>query len=136
MKSAIRFYLLTLLPAFAMADYCPAQLIQDHQGYWVSQEAPGWKSASPTPVGVTVNTNDFGGAHFSPKQQRMACVYRQSHGGWIALVSHKSRFLRIDRHARNPKNDTLAWEKDPKHQDFTCSPHNYNRQGCPFEIDH
>ena len=133
--------LLTAFPALAfcsiaIANTCPTHIIKEYNGFWVSKEAPGWKSSEQTGSNVTINTHDFGGAIYSPNQKRLACVYRSSAGFWVAFVSHVHKGFQIDRHALDDARQHHAWSWDKKHHDFACGrPNVVNLKHCQFTLN-
>lgn len=121
--------------AAGFADTCPTELKQDSQGYWFSDVKPGWKSHKPTPDNVTLDANDFGGVVYSPKRNRMACVYKASDGKWVALVSNIHHGIVIDKKAVDDSGKEPAWQYSSKHEDYACGqPSVMNVQGCQFQL--
>lgn len=134
-----RYVLTTCLMAFcaaASANTCPSKLIQSHDGHWVSTEAPGWHTSEALPHNVSIQTQDFGGAIYSPTQHRIACVYRNSKGFWTSLVSNTHRGLQIDRHALDDNGKHAAWRWDSQGKDYMCGkPTVKSASGCPFTVN-
>ena len=135
-KKGLALLSLCCFSVLALADSCPTQLIKNHEGFWVSQQAPGWKSSEHTSQNTIINTNDFGGALYSPKDKRVACVFRTSQGYWVALVSHVHKGLQIDRHMLDDAHQHRAWKWDPKHKDFVCGRPTVSKvKNCKFTIN-
>jgi len=119
------------------ANTCPTQLVKEYNGFWISQEQPGWKSSEQTGVNTTVNTKDFGGAVYSPSQKRIACVYRTSRGYWIAMVSHTHKGFQINKHALDDARKHYSWKWDPKNKDYSCGrPSVIRPKNCEFTLSH
>lgn len=130
-------FALTFCAHSALALHCPTKLGKEHDGYWVSAQAPGWRSAIQTDNKTTVNTADFGGAIFVPSQHRLACVYRTSKGYWITLISHTHKHIQIDRHQRDDSGEYAAWRWDEQTKDFSCGrPYVKSYQSCTYTISH
>jgi len=104
---------------------CPDKLFQGREGFWYAYSKPGWKSTIKTKLGVTVLSQDFAGAIFSPKNQKVACVYKTSQGKWLTMVSGQHHSFSI----QNQKN----WRLDKKHHDYICGkPHVKAMSDCRF----
>ncbi|MCH9644942.1 MAG: hypothetical protein K0U29_08475 [Gammaproteobacteria bacterium] len=115
-----------LISTASFAATCPTQLIQDHKGYWLSHEKPGWKSFRVTKHNVSVKVKNFAGAVYSQQRNRMACVYRASDGYFIALVSHKKAKI---------KPTGKNWRFNKSHGDYACGqPKVKNISGCQFNL--
>ena len=119
----------------AIAATCPTQLTQDAEGYWKSDQTPGWRSHKPTPKNVTISPNDFGGVVYSPSKKRLACVYKGTDGKWVALVSNVSSKVKIDKHAPADVGGGSAWKYNKRHNDYACGkPTVTSIASCPFEL--
>lgn len=114
--------------ATTFAGSCPKNLTQDSQGYWSSNEPPGWKSPQPTDKKVTLEAKNFGGAVYSPSKKRIACVYKDSSGKWIAILSNIYHPFNEDDLKGN------AWQYSQKHKDYICGQPKYELKDCTFEI--
>jgi hypothetical protein len=126
---------LIAISSIAFANSCPTQLHREYDGHWVSKQSPGWKSAEITPAGVTINTKDFGGAVYSPKQKRIACVYRSSKGFWVAMISHTHKGFQVNKHALDDARTATAWQWDHNHKDFNCGrPTVTKGKNCQFSL--
>lgn len=135
-KKALAAFLFISFTTVATADTCPTQFYKEYDGFWVSKQAPGWKSSEQTGSNVTINTKDFGGAVYAPTQKRLACVYRSSAGYWVAFVSHVHKGFQLDRHALDEVRKHHAWNWNNKHQDFSCGRPNVNSvKDCPFTLN-
>lgn len=118
-----------------LSSTCPIELKRGQDGYWYSDEKPGWKSHKTTPDDVTVSPNDFGGVVYSPQRHRLACVYKASDGKWLALVSNAHHGVVIDKKATDDLGTNSAWVFSKKHRDYACGhPTVKNIKGCPFEL--
>lgn len=127
---------LSIVVITGFGDTCPTQLHQEYDGHWVSTQAPGWKTAGTTGLHTLINTNDFGGAVYSPTQKRLACVYRRSDGFWIALISHTHKGFQIDKHALDDARSATAWHFDKKHHDYTCGRPTVTKiKNCLFSVN-
>jgi hypothetical protein len=116
---------------------CPKELLQDEQGHWYSYAKPGWKSPKPTPKGVSVKATDdsFGGVIYSPKHQRLACVYRASNGKWLAVVSDRDDKISVDKQAIDDTGKNPAWRFSDKYKDYACGrPYSKKIDTCKFMI--
>ena len=123
------------LSSTVVADTCPTKLERDHNGYWYSDAKPGWRSHKPTPEGVTLSAENFGGVVYSPERRRMACVYKASNGKWIALVSNIHHGILIDKKAMDDAGKNPAWQFSKQHQDYACGqPTVKNITGCQFQL--
>ncbi|WP_423063665.1 hypothetical protein [Candidiatus Paracoxiella cheracis] len=119
---------LSFTTAASFAGQCPSNLHQDSEGYWTSNDTPGWKSVKPTDTKVTVESKNFGGAIYSPTQKRIACVYKGSDGQWVALISN------VD-HPFNEDNLNLkVWTFVNKHNIYICGTPKYKLDECTFVI--
>ena len=117
----------------AMAN-CPKELYQDKQGFWHSDSDPGWKSNESTQPHPPRKIIEFGGAVFSPRLQRVACVYRTHHGEWIAMLSKKQTSVKIDQYALD-QNGNKAWAWSEQYNDYACGiPYIKNLNDCAFSI--
>lgn len=124
------------IPLTAQADTCPTQIKQDTQGYWYSEQKPGWRSHVYTSTDIKLDTHYFGGVVFSPKQQRMACVYKATNGRWLAIVSDSYDGFKIDKQAVDESGAKAAWQYSDQHSDFSCGrPSVTKLTGCPFNTD-
>ena len=135
MKNFKRYFLRTLTLVIGLgflttlfAGTCPETVSQDSQGYWVSNDSPGWKSPSPSKTGLTLNANNFGGVVYSPAKKRIACVYKDSAGNWVALLSDMYHPFNED----DLKND--VWEYSQQHKDYICGQPKNTRTECAFDI--
>ena len=65
------------LTSSAFAYTCPMNIKREQNGFWYSNEKPGWKSHKSTPPNVTLSAKDFGGVVYSPKRNRIVkeCWY-------------------------------------------------------------
>src|SRR3990167_11193580 len=97
----------------ALAETCPTHISQDQQGYWTSNDGPCWKSTEAKP-GVTLEVKDFGGVVYSPEKKRFACVYKDSTGKWVALLSS------VDHAFEKEDLKGEAWEFNPQYKDYEC----------------
>ena len=119
-----------------LANTCPTNLTQDEKGFWHSSEQPGWKSHIATPKDVTVDPKNFGGVVYSPKRQRLACVYRASNNKWIALVSDAHQGIKIDQNGKDDSGKAPAWVFSQKHSDYACGrPRVSDLSKCQFTFD-
>lgn len=119
-----------------LAYTCPTNLKQNSEGYWYSQEKPGWKSHKPTDRDVTISATDFGGVVYSPTRHRLACVYKASDGKWVALVSAVHKNIVIDKQIKDSANNSAAWKFNQQYKDFACGqPSVTNIEGCPFTFE-
>ena len=135
-KKALAALSLISLTTLAAASTCPTRLHKEYNGFWVSKQAPGWKSSEQTGTNVTINTGDFGGAVYSPSQKRLACVYRSSAGYWVAFVSHVHKGFQLNRHTLDDARKHQAWTWDKKHQDFSCGRPNVTTiKHCKFTLN-
>ncbi|PHQ81141.1 MAG: hypothetical protein COB66_02945 [Coxiella sp. (in: Bacteria)] len=135
-KNVVAVFSLAILSTTALATTCPTTMIREHDGYWVSQQTPGWKSSEQTGFKTTLNVNDFGGAIYAPAQNRMACVYRSSDGYWVALISHTHKRMHVNRHALNTARTHTAWQWDKKHKDYACGRPNVTKLSqCTFTLN-
>lgn len=117
-------------------DTCPTQLIQTHDGHWVSPNAPGWRTSTALPHQIKLNTRDFGGALYAPKQHRLACVYRSSNGLWVPLVSNQHHGIQINRHIKDKHQKKAAWKWNSLTKDFTCGrPTVTSPESCQFTVN-
>jgi len=114
--------------SISFANHCPSKLHQDSKGYWTSNDEPGWKSVKPTASHVTLEPNNFGGAIYSPKQRRMACVYKSSEGKWIALVSN------INHPFNQDDLNMEVWTHAKKQNIYICGTPKYKLKDCTFEV--
>ena len=123
------------LSTLSIANTCPTELKRDHEGYWYSDEKPGWKAHKKTPDGVTIKVADFGGVVYSPQRHRMACVYKASDGKWVALVSSPHNGILINKKATNDPGNGPAWEFSKQHKDYACGhPTVTDIKGCEFQL--
>lgn len=124
------------LSGTAFTYTCPTSFKQESDGFWYSQEKPGWKSHKSTSPGITIKTTDFGGVVYSPSRHRLACVYKASDNQWIALVSSMHEGIMIDKQVKDEKGNGLAWRYSEKHKDYACGkPLVSNIDGCPFTFE-
>jgi hypothetical protein len=122
--------LFSLLLSSAWAATCPTELMQQHQGYWLSHQQPGWKSNSPTEHNISVNSEQFTGVVYSPKRQRLACVYRTSDGKFLALISNKHRTIKI-----NTGAEQAVWHYHKDKKDYSCGKPGVKKiSGCTFQL--
>jgi len=120
----------------AFAATCPTDLQRNHNGFWFSDTKPGWKSHRATKNGITVSSDNFGGVVYSPKRNRMACVYKASNGKWVALVSNMHQGINIDKAAADDKGKGPAWRYSSKHKDYACGRPTVTRiSGCSFQLE-
>lgn len=135
-KKALAVFSLAAITTLAVGNTCPTHFYKEHDGFWVSQEAPGWKSSEQSGTNVTINTKDFGGAVYAPNQRRLACVYRSSVGYWVAFVSHVHKGFQVNRHALDDARKHHAWTWDAKHKDFSCGrPNVTSIKNCKFTLN-
>lgn len=111
----------------ALADTCPTNLSQDSKGFWTSTEAPGWKSTDGKP-GVTIDIKDFGGVVYSPEKKRIACVYKDSTGEWVVLLSS------VDHAFEKEDLKGNAWEFNEKYKDYECGTPKSTLKDCTFDV--
>lgn len=124
-----------VLSMTASAKTCPTDLKKDHQGYWYSDSAPGWKSHKPTHGDVIIDPNNFGGAVYSPQRNRIACVYKASNGKWMALVSNIHNKITIDKQTADSSGSRAAWKYNPTHKDYACGlPSVKKLSKCRFDL--
>jgi len=127
---------LTLVAIGSSAATCPTKVERNDEGYWESEQAPGWRSFHKTAEGVSLDVSYFGGVVFSPRHRRMACVYKTSDGQWLALVSEQRNNFRIDKQAMDDSGTRAAWVWNDQHQDYSCGrPHVSDPKRCTFEFD-
>jgi hypothetical protein len=139
MKNQIRHNLLVqtsiilaLSMPLAMASTCPTELLQQHQGRWVSHAPPGWLSNTSTEHGMQVDPNNFEGVVYSPKQQRLACVYKVSNGALIAMISNKDKKLKLT-YVAGKKHQ--PWHYHKNKNDYSCGKPQINKiSGCHFKL--
>lgn len=125
----------SLMATTAMAATCPTELQRNADGYWMSSQAPGWKSHKKTAPGVTINAKNFGGVVYSPKRQRLACVYRTSDDKWLSLVSERHTGISINRKSMDKTGNKPAWKFSEKHGDYACgTPSVMKISGCEFNF--
>ncbi len=114
--------------ASALAVTCPTALHQDSNGYWTSNDTPGWKSHRPTDKNITLESKNFGGAVYSPQKKRIACVYKGSDGNWVALLSS----------VYHPFNEDdlkgTGWEFSQQHKDYVCGQPKSGINDCGFNV--
>ncbi len=126
---------ITLLTTSSYASTCPTVFKQGPQGYWHSIEEPGFRSHQSTKPGITISATDFGGAVYSPKHQRIACVYKASNDKWIAFVSNHNQNIKINQPIQSSHGET-AWQYSPTHKDYTCGkPRVSDLSKCEFQIE-
>jgi hypothetical protein len=113
------------IPVFA--DTCPTNISQDSKGFWTSNEAPGWKSTEGKP-GVTLDIKDFGGVVYSPEKKRIACVYKDSTGEWVVLLSS------VDHAFEKEDLQGTAWEYNDKYKDYECGTPKSALKDCVFNV--
>ncbi len=112
----------------SLATLCPTHFNHDQNGYWTSNEHPGWKSHRPTNANVTLDPKDFGGAVYSPQKKRIACVYKASDGNWVALLSSIY-------HPFNEDDLTgKGWEFSQEHKDYICGQPKSGIYDCDFKV--
>lgn len=111
----------------ALADHCPTTITQDSKGFWTSNEAPGWKSTNGKP-GVTLSAKDFGGVVYSPEKKRIACVYKDSTGEWVVLLSS------IDHVFEKADLKGSTWEFNDKYKDYECGTPKSTLKDCEFTV--
>ena len=107
---------------------CPTNLHQDKNGYWTSNDLPGWKSQLPTKKGITLTSKDFGGAVYSPQKRRIACVYKDPDGKYIALLSNIYHPFAED-HLTGK-----GWEFNHQYKDYICGKPKSDLNDCEFAI--
>ncbi len=107
---------------------CPTTFHQDKEGYWISDDAPGWKSHQPTGKDVKISEQQFGGAVYSPVKKRIACVYKGSHGRWVALISSQQHPFNED------DLNMSAWMYSKKHNDYICGKPKHGLSACTFSV--
>ncbi len=118
-----------LYSAPAIAGTCPTNFYQDKSNFWVSDDPPGWRSYKKSPPNSTLSAKNFGGAMYSPKLRRIACVYRGSDKKWVALVSSNE-------HPFNPDDIKInKWKYIEKRKNFICGTPNHTRSECEFKVD-
>ena len=114
---------LLLALANSQAATCPTALYQDQMGFWYAYSMPGWKSMIKTKLNIKVDPTDFAGAIYSPKYQKMTCVYKTSQGKWLAMISEKQYSFSLNNN----------WKPDPKKNDFICGrPDVEKLEDCQF----
>lgn len=111
----------------ALAETCPTHISQDSKGYWTSNDGPGWKSTEAK-TGVTLEAQDFGGVVYSPEKKRFACVYKDSTGTWVALLSS------VDHAFEKEDLKGEAWEYNEQYKDHECGTPKSKLQDCEFDF--
>lgn len=120
---------------YVCAATCPTDIKRNKEGYWYSDQKPGWKSKKRTPENITLDTKDFGGVVYSPKHKRLACVYKTSDKKWFALVSNKHPNIVIDKEAKDDSGKGPAWRYSKKYHDYACgTPFTTKLSKCVFEL--
>lgn len=118
----------------ALAATCPTNIQHNDKGYWYSKEQPGWKSVRASKDKLQIDAKDFAGIVYSPKQDRLACVYKTKKG-WIALVSNVFGSVKIDSSIKDDSGRSPAWRYDKKHKDYTCGmPYVNDISKCQFSF--
>lgn len=120
---------LSSLSAQAAIETCPSKFYRNDEGFFISDQPPGWRSYKPSPNGTTLKVDDFGGAVFSPEHKRIACVYRDSNNKWVALVSSRAYAFSQD------DLNIDAWKYNHKRKMFVCGTPESSRTECHFKVD-
>jgi len=131
----VMIVLAALLIENSYSTTCPQTFKQDPKGFWYSSDSPGWKSHKPTHPDVSIHADHFGGVVYSPKKERLACVYKASDGKWIALVSNIHPQISIDKQATDNSGVKPAWKYNPTHKDYSCGLPSVNKiSQCSFQL--
>lgn len=112
---------------FGHAAQCPTvdSLKQDSEGYWTANDEPGWKSVEASKPDITIK--EFGGVVYSPEKKRIACVYKDSTGKWVPLISSVFHPFEKDDLSKN-------WKYDEKDKDWSCGAPDHSISDCQFEV--
>ena len=133
--SCILFSISMVIAQPLIADTCPTQLERSAEGYWYSNQHPGWLSVEAFPQTIIMNPDQIGAIVFSPSKTRVACVYRSSGNQWVAIISTNNKGITPDIGLIDPKGQPI-WKWSIEHQDYSCSKlDHHDAANCRFSIE-
>ena len=127
-------FLLTLFTSTCLSDTCPKKLLFSYDGFWYSNQHPGWKSLKQHRQYLDINASHFKSAHVYPAQNRITCRYANRHHE-ATLTSKPHTRLNIDSGLVTSNNAKL-WKWNEREGLFRCTASvTVLLQHCRFSIE-
>ena len=102
-----------------LSDTCPKKLLFSYDGFWYSNQHPGWKSLKQHRQYLDINASHFKSAHVYPAKNRIMCRYaNRDHKA--TLISKPHTGLNIDSGLVTSKNEKL-WQWNEREGLFRCT---------------